>query len=223
MIRVPDVKRSFVTGLLLLAPLAVTVYVLTLLAGWAVGLVDPVVEGTRLASYTADNVLAAQIVAVAVVLGVVTALGGVAQWSVGGRVFGSVGRVVNFIPLVGTIYSSVRQVAGALVDAETRYDRVVLVEYPREGIYCIGLVTANAPPDAETVAGEPAVTVYLPNSPNPTGGRLLLVPTSEVHEVDMTVRRGLRLLVTTGMGSEDGSPGAGPGRGTAGESAPSGP
>ena len=206
MVRLPDVKRSLVTGLLLLAPLAVTVYVLRLLAGWVVGLVDPVVEGTRLASYTDNNVLAAQVVAVVAVLVAVTLLGWLAQRSAGQRVFGSVDRAVNFIPLVDTIYSSVRQVASALVDAETRYDRVVLVEYPREGIYCVGLVTANAPPDVETVAGEQAVTVYLPNSPNPTGGRLLLVPASEVHEVDMSVRRGLRLLVTTGMGSADGSP-----------------
>lgn len=207
MVRLPDVKRSFVTGLLLLAPLAVTVWVLQLLAGWAVGLLDPVVEGTRLASYTDDNVLAAQLVAGAVIVGVIVVLGALAQSSVGQRLFGTFGKVVNLIPLVDTIYSSVRQVASALVDADTRYDRVVLVEYPREGIYCIGLVTANAPADVETVAGEPAVTVYLPNSPNPTGGRLLMVPVSEVHEVEMSVRRGLRLLVTTGMGSPDGSPG----------------
>lgn len=206
MARVPDVKRSFVTGVLLLAPLAVTAYVLRLLVGWTVGVVDPVVEGTRLASYTDDNFLAAQVVAVVAVVLVVTLLGAIAQWSVGRRVFGRVGRVVNFIPLVGVIYSSVRQVASALVDAETRYDRVVLVEYPREGVYSIGLVTANAPPDVRTTTGEPAVTVYLPNSPNPTGGRLLLVPTAEVHEVDMSVRRGLRLLVTTGMGFEEGPP-----------------
>lgn len=202
MANVWNVKQSFVAGLLLLAPLAITVYVLRLLAGWAVDLVDPIVQGTQLAQYTDDNVLVAQIVAVVGIVAVVTVLGGLAQWSVGGRLFGSVGRVVNFIPLVDTVYSSVRQVASALVEGETRYDRVVLVEYPRKGIYCIGLVTATGPDGVESVAGEETVTVYLPNSPNPTGGRLLVVPTDEVHEVDMSVRRGLRLLVTTGMGSE---------------------
>lgn len=202
MVRLPDVKRSFVTGLLLLAPLAVTLYVLRLLAGWSVGVVDPVVEGTRLASYTDDNVFVAQVVAGLAIVGVVVVLGAIAQWSVGQRLFGTFGRAVNLIPLVDTIYSSVRQVASALVDADTRYDRVVLVEYPREGIYCVGLVTSSGPEPIEAVTGKPTATVYLPNSPNPTGGRLLMVPEDDIHEVDMSVRRGLRLLVTTGMGSE---------------------
>lgn len=196
------VKQSFVAGVLLLAPAVVTVYVLRLLAGWTIALVDPLVSGTRLAQYTANNVLAAQVVAVVAILAAVTAVGALAQWSVGRQVFGSLGRAVNVIPLVDTLYSSVRQVATALVEGETRYERVVLVEYPREGLYCIGLVTSSGPPAAEPVTGGDAVAVYLPNSPNPTGGKLLLMDTSEVHEVDMTVRRGLHFLVTTGMGSE---------------------
>lgn len=202
MVRTPNLKQHLVAGVLLLLPLAVTAYVLQLLAGWTVSLVDPLVEGTRLATYTANNVLVAQVVAVVAIVAAVTALGALAQWSVGNRIFGSVGRVIDFIPLVDTIYSSVRQVASSLVAGDTRYDRVVLVEYPREGIYCVGLVTATGPEPVQAVTGEPTVTVYLPNSPNPTGGRLLLVPEDDVHEVDMSVRRGLRLLVTTGMGSD---------------------
>lgn len=202
MVRTPNLKQHLVAGVLLLLPLAVTAYVLKLLAGWTIALVDPLVQGTRLATYTANNVLVAQVVAVIAVVAAVTALGALAQWSVGNRVFGSVGRVVDFIPLVDTIYSSVRQVASSLVAGDSRYDRVVLVEYPREGIYCVGLVTANGPESVRAVTGEPTVTVYLPNSPNPTGGRLLLVPETDVHEVDMSVRQGLRLLVTTGMGSD---------------------
>lgn len=197
-----NLKQHLVAGVLLLLPLAVTAYVLKLLAGWTVAVVNPLVQGTRLATYTANNVLVAQIVALVAILVAVIALGALAQWSVGNRVFGSVGRVIDFIPLVDTIYSSVRQVASSLVAGDTRYDRVVLVEYPREGIYCVGLVTSSGPEPIEAVTGKPTATVYLPNSPNPTGGRLLMVPEDDIHEVDMSVRRGLRLLVTTGMGSE---------------------
>lgn len=202
MVRRPNVTRSFVAGVLLIAPLAVTLYVLQLLAGWAIRLVNPVVRGTRLATYTANNELAAQVVAVVAILALVTLLGAAAQWSVGRRLFGSVGRVVNFIPLVDTVYGSVRQVATALVERETRYDRVVLVEYPREGVFSLGLVTGESPDVVEPVTGEPAYNVFLPNSPNPTGGRLLVVPDGQVHEIDMSARQGLHMLVTTGMGAE---------------------
>ena len=203
MVRRPNLTRSFVAGVLLLAPLAVTAYVLQFLAGWVIRLVNPIVRGTRLATYTANNELAAQIVAVVAILAVVTVLGAAAQWSVGRHLFGSLGRVVNFIPLVDTVYGSVRQVATALVERENRYDTVVLVEYPREGVFSIGLVTGESPDAVEPVTGGPAYNVFLPNSPNPTAGRLLVVPDGQVHEIDMSARRGLHMLVTTGMGADD--------------------
>ncbi|MDZ7702498.1 MAG: DUF502 domain-containing protein [Halobacteriales archaeon] len=197
------VRRSFVAGLILLAPLVVTGYVLRTLAVWTLTLVDPVVAETRLTAYTANIELVAQATAGLLILVTVVGLGAVARWSVGRRVFGRIGRVVNLIPLVNVVYGSVRQVANALVERETAYDRAVLVEHPREGQYVIGFVTGDSPPAVEQVTGEPALNVYLPNSPNPTGGRLAVLPASQVHEIDLSVRRALRLVVTTGIGAED--------------------
>jgi len=113
---------------------------------------------------------------------------------------------VNVIPLVSTIYSSVRQVADALVERRTAYDSVVLVEYPREGVFSIGLVTGESPTPVADFAGQDVYNVFLPNSPNPTGGRLVLLPEDQVHEIDMSVRRGMRLVVTTGMGENEPQP-----------------
>lgn len=195
-------KNSFVAGLLLVAPLVVTALVGRVLVGWTLGIVNPIVQATGLAAYVANDVLLAQILAVALVLVTITVLGFLAQWTVGQRVFGGVGRIVNFIPLVNTVYSSVRQVASSLVDRDSRYESVVLVEYPREGVYSIGLVTAESPKAVETVAGEEAYNVFLPNSPNPTGGRLLVVPADQIHEIEMSVQEGMRQIVTTGMGTD---------------------
>lgn len=195
-------RRSFVAGLILLAPLVVTVYVLRVLAVWSLAFVNPLVRSTRLAQYTANIELVAQVVAVVVIVAAVTLLGFAARWSVGRRVFGRVGRVVNIIPLVNVIYAGVRQVATALVERETAYEQTVLVEYPREDNYAIGFVTGESPAAVEAVTGEPALNVFLPNSPNPTGGRLVVLPTSQVHEIDLSVRRALRLVVTTGIGDE---------------------
>ena len=103
------------------------------------------------------------------------------------------------MPLVRTIYFGVRQVGESLVERSSGYERVVLVEYPREGSFVVGFVTNQGPHATREVVGDETYTVFVPNSPNPTAGRLLLVPESEFHEVDMSVRRGLSLLITTGL------------------------
>ena len=199
-------KNSFLSGLILITPLVVTVLVLRVLVNWSLIFLNPIVEGTRLTQYTANIEVAAQVLAAVLILVAITTLGYLAQRSIGQHLFGNIGRVVNIIPLVNTIYASVRQVATSLVERKTNYDGVALVEYPREGVYAIGLVTGDAPPSMEAVAEEELYAVFLPHSPNPTAGRLLYLPEDEVHKIDMSVRRGMRLVVTTGMGEESESP-----------------
>ncbi|QLG50795.1 DUF502 domain-containing protein [Natrinema halophilum] len=197
-----SIKSSFVAGLILVAPLAVTLYVLRLLVSWLRQFVTPIVRAAGLAQYTGNVEAVAQILAVILIVTSIIFLGFLAKQSVGRQLFGNIGRLVNVVPLVSTIYSSVRQVADSLVERKTGYESVVLVEYPREGVYMIGLVTGESPTPVEEVAGQDVYNVFLPNSPNPTAGRLVLLPEEQVHEIDMSVRRGMRLVVTTGMGDE---------------------
>ncbi|WP_254764238.1 DUF502 domain-containing protein [Natrinema marinum] len=196
------IKSSFVAGLILVAPLAVTLYILRFLVNWSLQFVTPVVRAAGLAQYTRNVEVVAQLLAVVMIVAAVVVLGFLAQQSVGRHLFGNIGRLVNVVPLVSTIYGSVRQVADSLVERKTGYESVVLVEYPREGVYMIGLVTGESPRPVEEVAGQDVYNVFLPNSPNPTAGRLVLLPEDQVHEIDMSVRRGMRLVVTTGMGDE---------------------
>jgi len=197
------VRSSFVAGLALIAPLIVTVVALRFLLNWLTTFIDPVVQGTRLAQYTANIEVVAQALAAVLILLLITLLGYLAQRSLGERLFGWLDRGVGLVPLVRVIYSSVRQVSNALMEQSSRYESVVLVEYPREGVYTLGFVTGDAPDQARDVTGGEAFNVFLPNSPNPTGGRLLLVPADQVHEVDISVRRGIRLLVTTGIAERE--------------------
>lgn len=196
-------KNNFIAGIVLIAPLVVTLFVLRILVNWSLQVIDPVVEGTRLATYTANNRLLAQVMAFVLILVTVTLLGYLARRSIGRHVFGNIGRIVNVIPLVNTVYGSVKQVANALVERTGAYESVALVEYPREDMYSIGFVTGSSPAAVEGYAEKPVYNVFLPNSPNPTGGRLILLPEDQVHEVDMSVRRGMRLLVTTGVGVDE--------------------
>lgn len=197
-------RNSFIAGLVLVTPMVVTYIALRVLFGWLTGLIDPLVVGADLVQYTGNNEIVAQGLALVILFVTLVVIGYVAQLGIGSRLFGGVGRAVTFIPLVRVIYTSVRQMADSLVSQESRYESVVLVEYPREGIHSIGLVTAESPKPVQTATG-PAYNVYFPNSPNPTNGHLAMVPKDQVREIDMSPRRGIRLMVTTGMAetSED--------------------
>lgn len=194
-----SLKSHFFAGLILVAPLVVTLVILRFILGWVTGLLNPVIEGTRLATVTANNVLLAQVVAAALLVVLITFLGALAERSVGKRLFGRTGQLVTFLPVVRTIYGSIRQMTSSVVNRSTDYEAVVYVEYPREGLYQIGLKTGDSPAELEDVAGEPAHNVFVPGSPNPTQGGLILVPDSRVHESDLSVRAAIRLLMTTGM------------------------
>lgn len=196
-------RNSFIAGLALLAPLVVTVVAMRFLVGWITTFIDPVVQGTRLTQYTANIEAVAQVLALLLIAAIVVLLGYLTQGRLGQRLFAWIDRGIGVVPLVSIVYTSVRQVANALTEGSNRYKRVVMVEYPRDGVYSIGFVTGDGPDEAGSVVGESLNNVFLPNSPNPTGGQFLMVPDDEIHELDVSVRRGVRLLVTTGIAESD--------------------
>ncbi|MEF8791550.1 MAG: DUF502 domain-containing protein [Haloarculaceae archaeon] len=194
-----ELRNSFVAGLVLVAPLAVTVVVLQFAFTRLAGLLDPVVQGVGLAALTANIHLFAQALAAVLIVVLVTLLGFLAQRSGGERAVEAFDRLVSLVPLVSVVYTGVRQVSDALTERDTRFQRVVLVEYPRLGVYSLGFVTGEGPEVADEVSGEPTSTVIVPHSPNPTVGHLIVVPESTLHETDLSVRRAIRMLVTTGV------------------------
>jgi uncharacterized membrane protein len=196
-------KKSFVAGLALVAPLVVTFVAFRLIFGWLRGVLNPIIEGTRLVEITGNVGFAAEILALFILFGIIATLGYVAQRSLGAYAFDLVDRLIGRIPIVSVIYSSVRQVSDALVSQESRYESVALVEYPREGLYVLGFVTSESPKAVVDALGGDAYNVYLPNSPNPTQGHFTLVPSDQVLELDLSVSRAIRLIVTTGIAEQE--------------------
>ena len=187
----------------MIAPLAITLIIISFIADWALVLIDPLVEQTRLASYTENNQIVAQSLATGIVLVLITFLGFVSNKRFGRGLKSLLGRFAHIIPLFGSIYMSVHQVAASLNNKENKFDRIVLMEYPREGVRSIGMVTAEAPRPVQDVTDEKMYSVFFPNSPNPTGGRTVMVPDSELTNLDMSIRKGLKLMLTTGMAYHD--------------------
>ncbi|WP_336339265.1 DUF502 domain-containing protein [Haloarcula brevis] len=197
------IKNNFLAGLVLVGPLVATIVIVRVLLGWVGGFLDPLIRGTRLAVLTANNVLLAQLLTLSVLVALVTVLGYIAQWSVGQRLFGKTGHLVTFVPVVRTIYGSIRQMTTSVVNRQSDYESVVYVEYPRDGVYQLGLKTGTSPADVSEAAGESASSVFIPGSPNPTQGMLVMVPESRTYESDLSVRAAIRLLMTTGMAQSD--------------------
>jgi uncharacterized membrane protein len=201
-------RNSFITGLFLVAPLAVTLFVLQFAFEWVTTTIRPVVRQVQpfLAStldYSGDLVLVSQVFSAILIALAITFVGYLASKSLGQRLFGGFERGIRLIPLVRTIYFGVRQVSESLTESTESYDRVVLVEYPRERHWMLGFVTSESPRSIERATGEDLYTVFVPHSPNPTVGKLMMVSEQEMWELDMSVRRGFRIIVTTGLSAEE--------------------
>ena len=108
--------------------------------------------------------------------------------------------VLGRIPFVRTVYGSVKHFAEmVLSDSGTSFKKVLLIEYPRPGLYSIVFQTSENPHEVQTRTGETITTVFLPTTPNPTSGFMLFVPKSQAIELDMTVEEALKMVVSLGV------------------------
>ena len=210
-------KRTFVAGLFICLPLAVTIWTIQFVFTRVEGLMTPFVLdlgyalglGPWLREAWADYV--APLVSVA--------LGVLAIWLVGlvgGNVLGKqllsgLERLVLQIPVVRSIYGATRQFIEAFSPGAGRaFSRVVLVEYPRAGVWTLGLVTNTHNPEVSAHTGSPMVSVFLPTTPNPTSGWLAFVPDNELISLNMTVDDAFKLIVSGGvLGAPKTAPSAG--------------
>ena len=118
----------------------------------------------------------------------------------GNRTLDAMQRGMSRLPLVGAPYTMARQMSEFLTDsAQNRFKRVVTIEYPRRGLLTIGLVTATVKDEK----GGSLLVVYLPTSPSPNSGSLVMVPEKEVRETDITVAAALKMVVSCGMVSPE--------------------
>jgi len=102
-------------------------------------------------------------------------------------------------PLTGRIYSAMSQIVQSVVGEQTKlFRRTVLVPYPTEGMWAVGFVTNMEAPVMSRIVGEPCVNVFVPTTPNPTSGFMLVVPRSMVKETDITIEEAMKLIISAG-------------------------
>lgn len=193
-------------GLLLVLPLLITLWLLGLLFGVVQGNVTPLVMGIlRLSGVEQiDRWPSALPAAIGIVLTAtfVYLLGLLAANLVGKRILNLVEAGILRIPLVKGIYGSARQLLDAFSMTGTRaFSSVVLLEYPRRGMWTVGFLTAEIAHRIGAAGGEPDASypVFLPTTPNPTSGWLVLVPSRDLHRLEMTVEEAVKLIVSGGI------------------------
>jgi len=190
-------RAYFLAGILVAAPIAITVY----LASWFIELIDSRIRPLVPAAYNPENYLAFSIpgFGVVVVIVVLTLIGAFAAGYVGRLMLRLGEGLVGRTPVVRSVYGAVKQIVETVVANKSKaFREVVLVEYPRKGVWSLGFITGTAHPEAQRVSPDPLVSVFVPCAP-PTAGYLIFVPKREVTVMDITVEEGLKMVLSAGI------------------------
>jgi uncharacterized membrane protein len=201
-------KRYLIAGLLVWVPLGITIWVLHFLV--------TTLDQTLLLFPQAaqpDRLLGFHIPGFGVVLsfGLLLLTGVIAANFFGARLIRIWENVLGRIPVVKSIYSSVKQVSDTLLsDSGNAFRKALLVEFPHEGSWTIAFLTGTPAPAVAAHLAEDHVSVYVPTTPNPTSGYFIIVPRSRVRELDMTVDEALKYVISMGVVAPRGLPVAAP-------------
>ena len=188
-------RRTVMAGLTVIAPLWVTGWVLKILFNWADGFSRPLIRETAEGlGYPDFHIPGLGFVLTFIILWIV---GGLAANVVGRRLLHNAREALEGLPLVRTIYAPVRQLMESMTSPEKAgFERVVLVEYPRTGLWTLGFLAGDVPRAEEEI---PAHSIFVPTAPNPTTGFMLIVPPEQLRPTDLGVEEALRMIVSAGV------------------------
>lgn len=201
-------RRYFVAGILFFAPIGITLWAIF----WIIGYLDRLLLPRVLHWLGMTNPPVVPFVGALFTLIVILFLGVIARHLLPFEITRRWTKLIDDIPIAGSIYGAVRQLFEAIFDsgAGSRFNRVVLIEYPRKGLYALAFTTGEARGIVQDVTPEKMINCFLPTTPNPTSGFYLLVPESEVLTIDLTVEEAFKLVMSAGLvAPEDAA--AGPG------------
>ena len=200
-------RDAALTGLTIIVPVVVTLYVLLVVLDLLLGLFDPVVDLLAFAGLTSDvSDALVRVLGMVTLATLIFVVGFVARFRSGQRAIDYFDHVVTAVPGVGSVYHSFRHMGDVMLESdEENFRDVKLVEFPHDGTYTLGFETTHTPKPIREAAGEDAMeTLFLPFAPNPVmGGFLAHVPSERVLDVDMSVEEGLTTVMTTGVATAE--------------------
>lgn len=209
--RFTALRNNFLTGLVVIAPIGLTAWLIWTVVGWIDGVVWPFVPGAYhpeellnriLGREGADRIVVnVRGIGVAVFFVFAILVGWIAKGLIGRSMLAWAENLVLTVPVVRSIYAGVKQIAETIFSqTDASFEKACLVEYPRRGIWAIAFISTDA--KGEVAARTPEadmISVFLPTTPNPTSGFLLFVPTADVIILDMSVEDAAKLVISAGL------------------------
>lgn len=185
-----QLRKSFFTGLLVVIPISATIYILIFLIGVLNNLLP-----FHFLPYGTGVILT-------IIL--ITLIGFMTTNLIGKRLIDTGEKFISSIPLVKNVYAAVKQISDAMLSSKGKnFRRVVLIEYPRKGIYTLAFVTGVSRGEVQDKTKGNVINLFVPTTPNPTSGFYLMVPEADVINLDMSVEDAFKLLISGGMVSAD--------------------
>ncbi|QFU08448.1 hypothetical protein PARPLA_03049 [Rhodobacteraceae bacterium THAF1] len=193
-------RANFLTGLVVIAPIGLTIWLIWSVIGWVDGFVLPFVPNR----FKPEQYIGINLRGVGVIFFFVftVVIGWLAKGYIGRWVLRVGENLVNRTPIVRTVYSGIKQIAETVfAQSDSNFDKAVLIEYPRKGIWAIAFVSTGAKGEiADAIpTHDGKAAVFLPTTPNPTSGFLLFVPMSELIELEMSVEDAAKLVISAGL------------------------
>ena len=189
-----SLKRYFLTGLLVITPIWGTILILRALFVTVDDILGEVL--TRVLPQGAYI----RGLGIATLILLIFTVGVLATNIIGRQIVKHWEDWLHRVPVVRGIYATLKAMMDILsFDERKKYNRVVLIQFPKNGHYCFAFVTGAMQGQVQTIAAEPLLNVYVPTSPNPTSGYFLLVPEREVVPLDISVEEAMKLIVSGGL------------------------
>ena len=186
------IRNYFLTGVVVLIPIAISVYLVIFIVNLSAKLLPDEVNPNYYLPYNIPGV------EILIAFIFITIIGGLSLSFIGKKLLQLINDLFKRIPVLRTIYSAVVQMIETFTKSKDNKKSVVLIEYPKKGTYAIGFATKENTGTIKKKTGKELINVFVPTTPNPTSGFLLMFPKSEVIYLDMTFEEASKFIVSAG-------------------------
>ncbi|NIP32207.1 MAG: DUF502 domain-containing protein [Candidatus Dadabacteria bacterium] len=203
-----SIERNFLTGLLVIIPFGLTLFVVYKISLWVVRVISFVpakfIEPLSVIPKPLYQYVTFSIGLVGALI-IIVFIGIIARHYLGGKLLGFGESIISKIPFARTIYSASKQIIETVLFSTgfKGFKRVIMLEFPRKGIFCLGFVTGNVANKARDDTDETLLSIFVPNTPNPTSGYYLMLPEKEVQEVSISVEDAFKVIISGGLAAKD--------------------
>ncbi|MDY7221890.1 DUF502 domain-containing protein [Halalkalibacterium halodurans] len=206
-------QKNIIAGVIFLLPAIATIYVIVFLFGlidsFLGSFITDVLRGLNIITVEEGRIyflgvytpFSERLLGIGFILTImlIAWIGSMRLRGQGHRTFSRIDQAFRKIPIANSIYTSVEQIIHAFAQERTSFQNVVLVEYPRKGLYTVGFQTGESKGEVQRVTSKDCINVFLPTTPNPTSGWLVLIPKEDVIHLNMTVEQGLKFIISGGV------------------------